>query len=73
MCLDDKDENKNSQVDVRSQAAGQILHGNKKFTANRYKKFKCMYVKISKNLLTIGSSPLTKKLVRQNDSGHNRR
>ena len=36
MSLDDKDELKNSQIDVRSRAAGQILHGNKKFTANRW-------------------------------------
>ena len=35
LCLDDKEEQPNNQIDTRSWAAGQILHGNKKFTANR--------------------------------------
>ena len=35
LCLDDK-EIPNGEVDQRSFAAGQILHGNKTFTSNRW-------------------------------------
>lgn len=36
MCLDGKSLPTDSQIDSKTVASGQILHGNKQFTANRW-------------------------------------
>ena len=36
LCLDGEAKNKNNDIDVRSIACGDVLHGNKEFTSNRW-------------------------------------